>query len=429
MNPISFARPSWLFALLALPLIVSACDGNDPLAPEAAPAVVVGRVASVVAATPTTPGVSSAAGATLVGIEVSAEGGAWTDVTDDNGGFRLEVRARDGAIVLRFRRGAMDVRLAIAGVAAGSTLRLELRLDHNGVTVLSSSESDEWEFEGIASLLSVDGEAPTRTVRVELAHHDRSVIVDLIEGTTHIEGDGDITTLGELLVVLHQADVEVKIGGEGRRQEDGTIIATSVKVETDDDDDDDDRHEFEGIASLLSVDGEAPTRTVSVALADDDGSAVVDLVEGTTHFEYHGDITTVDGLLAALDQADVEVEIEGRGEPQEDGTIIATSVRVETDDDDDDDRHEFEGVASLRSVEGDAPTRTVRVALVHDGRSVIVVLIEGMTHIENDGDITTLDGLLAVLDQADVEVEIKGRGDPREDGTIVAASIKIEIEH
>ena len=92
----------------------------------------------------------------------------------------------------------------------------------------------------------------------------------------------------------------------------------------------------------------------------------MDIVEGSTLFDAHGDILSFDELLAALDPVDLVIEIKGEGERQEDGSVLAATIKIETDDDaDDDDPDEFKGIAALVSVEGDAPTRTVRVELTN----------------------------------------------------------------
>ena len=103
----------------------------------------------------------------------------------------------------------------------------------------------------------------------------------------------------------------------------------------DDDDDEDDEGEFEGYATLVSLDGEAPERTMSVDVDDDGETVTVDIVEGTTVFKDDGDLKNFGALLEALD-AGVMVEIEGKGPMQDDGSVMAYEVKAETDDDDDD---------------------------------------------------------------------------------------------
>ena len=234
MIRIPFAARLRYLALLALPLIAGACD--VPLAPEDAPTVVVGRVASVLSLAPAAIGPALSNSGSLAGIEVSVEGASVLDLTDDAGDFRLEVRAQDGRIRIRFRRGSMDVRLELEGLASGSTLRLEVSLSDDGATVLSASDDDDEgpdEFEGIATLVSVDGDAPNRTLRVELVNDGGSLLVDLLEASTVFDASGDITTFAGVQPALERADLTVEIEGDGELQDDGSVIATSVKVETD----------------------------------------------------------------------------------------------------------------------------------------------------------------------------------------------------
>ncbi len=178
-----FARRSTLAILFGLVSAASACDGTqDLMAPEDLPIVVLGRVASISHADPT---VNLALGSTssmLGGIEVSVEGESAIDVTDDSGNFRLEVKEHDGLVRIRFRRGPLDVRLEIEGGSLGATVQFEVGLADRTATLLSSHDSRDYEFEGVAALVSVEGEAPSRTVRVELTHETGSEFVDIVEG-------------------------------------------------------------------------------------------------------------------------------------------------------------------------------------------------------------------------------------------------------
>ena len=207
------------------------------------------------------------------------------------------------------------------------------KVDDPGAIETKDDADDDYpdEFKGIAALVSVEGDAPTRTVRVELTNDHGSVAVDIVEGSTLFDAHGDILGVDELLAALDLVDLVIEIKGEGERQEDGSVLAATIKVETDDDADDDDPDEFKGIAALVSVEREAPTRTVRVELTNDHGSVAVDIVEGSTLFDAHGDILGVDELLAALDPVDLVIEIKGEGEHQEDGSVLAATIKVETD--------------------------------------------------------------------------------------------------
>ena len=121
----------------------------------------------------------------------------------------------------------------------------------------------------------------------------------------------------------------------------------------DDDDDEDDEGEFEGYATLVSVDGDAPERTMRVEVDDDGEIVTVDIVEGTTVFKDDGDFNDFDSLLGALD-AGVMVEIEGEGPIQEDGSVMAYEVKAETDDDMDDDDDEETIAAFVERLANDA---------------------------------------------------------------------------
>ena len=119
-------------------------------------------------------------------------------------------------------------------------------------------------------------------------------------------------------------------------QDGGAFIAVSIKVETEDDADYDadeaDGVEFEGLAVLVSIDGDEPSRSLRVELTNLTGSYVVDIVEGRTLFDNEGDLLAFGDLLAALEGAVLAVEIEGEGEAQDGGSITATMVKAEVDD-------------------------------------------------------------------------------------------------
>jgi len=342
--------PSFERVLAATFLLIAAgCGPTDVTAPDDAPAVVLGRVASVGAAAPAPSTAQTAgpslhgSGSSLAGIEVRVEGESVATLTDDTGAFRLEVRAKDGRVRLRFRRGSMDVRLELTGIPPGRVLQIEVGLADDGATVLSSDDDGEDEFEGVATLLSLEGDAPQRTASLDVVGAHRSWSVDVLEGVTAFDDDGDLGTFDALVEALQAATQPVEIEGEGTLRDDGSIGATEVKAETEhaDDDGEDDDHgqaedegpeEFEGAAALVSIDGEAPDRTARVELTGETGVLMVDIVEGVTTFDPQGDVLGFSAMLDALGQAGLTVEIEGEGTLQDDGSVLAAAVKVETDD-------------------------------------------------------------------------------------------------
>ena len=103
---------------------------------------------------------------------------------------------------------------------------------------------------------------------------------------------------------------------------------------TDDDggqDDDGPMLEFEGVASLISIAGAAPERTLRLELTSEGTTSVMEIVEGTTSFDIEGDLLDIDAVLAALERDDLVVRAEGNGERNDEGVIIAMDVKVETD--------------------------------------------------------------------------------------------------
>lgn len=313
----------------------AACDSTSPLALAGGPVVLEGRIASV---TEPTPALSSG-GSALAGIEVSVEGSTATTTTDSTGTFRLELEAGENTIVLHFRRGPLDASIELQGVSPGTIIRVEFSLDVNGGTVTHRRDDRHDEFEGTAALVSLVGTEPSRTLRIAL-NGDSTSVVDIIEGETRFEADGDILTFAALLVAVDSAGPTIRVEGDGAL-EGGVTIATSVKVETDDhdDDSDDDRggsgghrdgSEFRGLATLLSVSGLAPDRIVRVRVTDDEGVRVAELLEGEVRFDDSGDLHSVIAVLAALGAVGV-IRLEGEGVVGADGVILATAVRAELD--------------------------------------------------------------------------------------------------
>ena len=87
---------------------------------------------------------------------------------------------------------------------------------------------------GLATLESVRGETPDRVMHVVLVNprHDARIKVAILEGSTAFGEDGAVHTFGRLLEVLH-TDARVWIAAEGRRNDEGVLVASKVKVEID----------------------------------------------------------------------------------------------------------------------------------------------------------------------------------------------------
>jgi len=354
------ARLGWLAALLVLGL--AACETVEaPTAPELAPTVVFGRIA----AAPGTTGPASTTTPVLSNIVVSTDDGSVTTVTDDHGSFRLEVRAKDGRVRVRFRRGSLDLRLELSGLPEGGVYQLDLSLGEDDLTVLSASDSDEADFDGIVTAMEVTGDAPSRTAVVQVEDDDEAFVVQVVEGETHFDQDEDILSF-EAMVEAVLAGPVLEVDGDGSLQMDGSIVAHEIEVEVeehdddshdddphdddshDDDSDDDDSNDddsdddgdddgsndagdFDGSASLVAVTGDAPDRTTRITVTNLTGTTTIDVVEGVTTFDPLGDAVTFDAMLMALMTEGLAVEIEGDGAVQADGTVVATSVKVETD--------------------------------------------------------------------------------------------------
>ena len=92
-------------------------------------------------------------------------------------------------------------------------------------------EGEEADFEGVAELVSVTGDAPDRVVRIDVTDEDGLVeTVDVVEGETDFDDDGDLTTFEAFLAEL-EAGTVVEVDGEGIRQLDSSIRATELKAE------------------------------------------------------------------------------------------------------------------------------------------------------------------------------------------------------
>ncbi len=312
--------------------LLGACDtASDPLAPEStleATTVVTGQVTVAADAGSSDPGLQSGQAG---GVTVTFEGLGTTDSTRDDGTFRVEGRAENGTIRIRFTRGPLEGLVVLEGITPGATLRIEVTLTGRGVSVTGKGRG----FDGYVRRFEVSGAAPERTLRVLLVDDDddddREAVVEIDEGDTRFHPGGDILTFERLVAAL-EAGREVEIEGYGERLEDGSYRARKIEVDLDDDDD---RREFEGDVTRWEVSGDAPGRILSVLLVDDDDRRDEHLVrirERETEFHPGGDILTFQRLVAAL-EAEVRVEIEGRGPRLEDGSYAARIIKAEVEDD------------------------------------------------------------------------------------------------
>ncbi len=217
---------------------LAACDSStNPMAPGSnepgatLPTVVVGRVS--IPTQGSGGGAALASGEDLSGVLVTIDGTQAMDTTDAAGTFRVEATSSGDKMVLRFRRGGLDAKLEIEGVRPGVLISVEVTLSGGIVSLSDSSRGDRNEFEGIASFVSVTGAAGARTARVGIADSIGTVQVDLVEGATVFDNEGDFTSFGDVLAAL-QRGTALEIEGEGLRQADGSITAKNAKVETDD---------------------------------------------------------------------------------------------------------------------------------------------------------------------------------------------------
>jgi uncharacterized surface protein with fasciclin (FAS1) repeats len=191
-------------------------------------------------------------------------------------------------------------------------------------------DDDETEFEGWASLVSVEGDAPERAMRIEVEYDDMTVEVVVSEAGTDFGDDGDITDFDGLLQALDAEDPMVQVEGEGELQDDGSVAADEIKAETgdrdDDEDGDDDEIDFGGYATLISQEGDAPTRSLRMDLEYEGETITVDVFEGETEFEDDGNLADFDALLEALQDDELLVVVKGEGDVREDGTVEADEI-------------------------------------------------------------------------------------------------------
>ena len=223
--------------VLLIIVALAACETSGvATGPEAAPTVVFGRIASSPGALTGAAPIASAV--SLAGIIVSTEDGSATSTTDDQGAFRLEVLSGDGRVRLRFRRGSLDLRLELSGLPEGGIFQIDLSLSDDDITILSSSESNEADFDGHVVALSLSGDAPERVAVLEVRDEYETLYVSVLEGETAFDQSEDILDFDALLEAASDPLIDLEVDGEGELQADGTIVATKIEVEIDDDSDD-----------------------------------------------------------------------------------------------------------------------------------------------------------------------------------------------
>lgn len=313
--------------LLALAFSVAACDGG-PTGPEGAEgtAVVAGRVMTGggPAATSGAAGPSSA----QAGFVVEVEGSAVVDTTDANGTFRLEVPAGEDPLRIHFRKGGFDATVTLEGLPAGTILSIQVEVGSNGARVDHSHDGEHDDMEGYASLLSVSGAAPTRTMTLELREEGRTLEVLVGEESTAFSARGDLTDFDALLDALERG-VRVEVEVDGQMGSDGRVEAVRLEAETDDHEERE--NEFEGRAGFVSITGDAPERVLRLEVDGEGPSVMVDLREGVTVIDHEGDFASFADVLAATRNG-IALDVEGYGDLQDDGSLLAEGIKVETDD-------------------------------------------------------------------------------------------------
>ena len=182
-------------------------------------------------------------------------------------------------------------------------------------------------FGGLATLVGVRHDAPHRIARIEISRSTRGWLVDLHEGRTQFDPNGDLVRFGEVLEAL-EAGARLKIQGSGPVQDDGVIGAARAIVLFLEHDGGD-AVVAKGLAALQSVRGESPNQVMNVLLTNPrtDQRIEVEILENSTQF-VAGDLHTFGRLLDAF-RADVRVWIAARGQRNDEGVLVATSVSVE----------------------------------------------------------------------------------------------------
>ncbi len=411
-------RTGWLLQASSVALALSllaACGGSDT--PTAPGLTIPARAAAAATASADAGGRSSHEGGGRFFHESAA-------VVEPFGTLALPAGA-DGALTGRGdadgsrSEGAADPPAAGTGTVAGAgtSARASADPELGAMTALPSSDPV-----GAAAAGTVQFEARVRAASParELMRLAGGTTV-IVNADTNWSPRGDLFDLGAVAAALASGS-RVRVEGRGTSEQDGTLRALRVKVEVDgdeaDDDDDDNEEAAEFDAPVRAAD--AAVQTLRLA-----GGVAVSVTEGTT-WSPRGDLFSIAQVAAALADG-ARVRVEGRGDRQADGSIVARRIKAEADapgddsddDSDDDEADEVEFEAGVRSVEPGAET----LRLV-DGTTI---LADASTKWAARGD---LFGLAAVADAlaAGMKVRVKGRGEAIADGTIRASRIKAEVD-
>lgn len=207
-------------ALMAILTATAVGCGSDasfsPTAPSAIGAsrgaMIMGRVTGVSTAV-TAPSAFSTMAETRV--TVTIVGTNISTVVDGNGQFTL-TGVPPGDVRLKFSGSGIDATITLTGVSATDRITITVSLNGNAARVESEDRDDdddeeEDELEGTVSNLS--GSCPTLTFTVQR--------------TTVKTNSATVFEHGSCTRIVNGTRVEV----EGRRQADGTIVATEVEIE------------------------------------------------------------------------------------------------------------------------------------------------------------------------------------------------------
>lgn len=387
----------FLVAVVAASLFSFGCGGNFSPAAPATPEVpsgtssVAGSLAgqSVVSGqVQVGGGTSSAAGfstahmgsaVTLATLRVLVDGTDISDYCDNEGKFRL-VNVPSGNIKLRFVGTGLDAQLALSGIGLQQHLNIKVQVIDALVRLLQEVREDLDEFDSIVT--TIDRFEQTMTLTNGL-----SVKVD---EKTWWDSRGDLYSFEEVADAV-EGGGSVKVEGLGTTDDDGLLTATFIKAEADE-------NEFEGVVTSAN-------RTLfTLTLAD--GTVV--MVGSETEWNAEGNVTTFEDL-ADLVEGGNEVKVEGEGNLQADGSILATAIKAEVEE------VEFEGLAA--SVTAGALT-------LDDGT---VVAVDSETAWDDDGNLFSLAEIASAL-AAGGRVEVEGEGFYQASGSILATTIKAKLE-
>ncbi len=267
--------------------------------------------------------------------------------------------------------------------------------------------SSSTEFEGQLAAVGMDG-------GLRLADGTRIAV----DSGTFWEPRGDLFSLPAIESALGQGQ-RVKIEGEGRPAGNGTLVASRIKAESqrnrrgrrDDDSGDgfeDRANEFGGRVAATAAGGR------SLILRSGKVIAV-----GGANWDPRGDLFSFRQVANAVDRGE-RVRVEGFGARSDDGSIAAREIRAESDgggrpggagDD------EFEsGVTGVDT--------TASLLLLANG---LTIRVDGATAWDPLGDLFSLDAVASAVSLGR-PVRAEGDGALRPDGTVLALTLKVEVD-